>query len=606
MPDKTNYGKTIMRLFGYFKFYKSKTCLALLLILISSAVSVVSAAFLRLLIDDFIVPLLGNQNPVYDALLQALSVLAGIYAAGAISTFVSKRLMITISQQIMKRIRDHLFSHMQRLPIRYFDRKAHGDIMSHYTNDVDTLNMMLTDALPQLLSTVVTVLVVLGTMLYMDVPLTLVVVIGAVVMLWVTKIIGTKATQHFFQQQESIGVVDGYIEEMIHGHKVVQVFSREEHAMKQFAQLNDELFKNSATANKYSNILMPINENLSTLIYVLVAITGGAMALSGFDKGLTLGSIAAFLSLSRNFTMPIAEISSQVSMFVVALAGAQRIFNMMDESPEEDEGRVTLEKDQHNGGWSWKLEDGTAVELKGKVEFRQVTFSYDGKKQVLQDITLYAKPGQKLAFVGATGAGKTTVANLLNRFYDIAEGEIIYDGINIQRIRKADLRQSLGIVLQDTHLFSGTVADNIRYGRLEASDEEIRAAARLSHAASFIERLPEGYQTLLDGSGNGLSQGQSQLLAIARAAIANPPVMILDEATSSIDTRTEALVQSGMDNLMDGRTVFVIAHRLSTVRNSDAIMVMDKGRIKERGSHSQLLDQRGTYYQLYTGAFEWE
>lgn len=606
MPDKTNYGKTIMRLFGYFKFYKSKTCLALLLILISSAVSVVSAAFLRLLIDDFIVPLLGNQNPVYDALLQALSVLAVIYAAGAISTFVSKRLMITISQQIMKRIRDHLFSHMQRLPIRYFDRKAHGDIMSHYTNDVDTLNMMLTDALPQLLSTVVTVLVVLGTMLYMDVPLTLVVVIGAVVMLWVTKIIGTKATQHFFQQQESIGVVDGYIEEMIHGHKVVQVFSREEHAMKQFAQLNDELFKNSATANKYSNILMPINENLSTLIYVLVAITGGAMALSGFDKGLTLGSIAAFLSLSRNFTMPIAEISSQVSMFVVALAGAQRIFNMMDESPEEDEGRVTLEKDQHNGGWSWKLEDGTAVELKGKVEFRQVTFSYDGKKQVLQDITLYAKPGQKLAFVGATGAGKTTVANLLNRFYDIAEGEIIYDGINIQRIRKADLRQSLGIVLQDTHLFSGTVADNIRYGRLEASDEEIRAAARLSHAASFIERLPEGYQTLLDGSGNGLSQGQSQLLAIARAAIANPPVMILDEATSSIDTRTEALVQSGMDNLMDGRTVFVIAHRLSTVRNSDAIMVMDKGRIKERGSHSQLLDQRGTYYQLYTGAFEWE
>lgn len=606
MPDKTNYGKTIMRLFGYFKFYKSKTCLALLLILISSAVSVVSAAFLRLLIDDFIVPLLGNQNPVYDALLQALSVLAVIYAAGAISTFVSKRLMITISQQIMKRIRDHLFSHMQRLPIRYFDRKAHGDIMSHYTNDVDTLNMMLTDALPQLLSTVVTVLVVLGTMLYMDVPLTLVVVIGAVVMLWVTKIIGTKATQHFFQQQESIGVVDGYIEEMIHGHKVVQVFSREEHAMKQFAQLNDELFKNSATANKYSNILMPINENLSTLIYVLVAITGGAMALSGFDKGLTLGSIAAFLSLSRNFTMPIAEISSQVSMFMVALAGAQRIFNMMDESPEEDEGRVTLEKDQHNGGWSWKLEDGTAVELKGKVEFRQVTFSYDGKKQVLQDITLYAKPGQKLAFVGATGAGKTTVANLLNRFYDIAEGEIIYDGINIQRIRKADLRQSLGIVLQDTHLFSGTVADNIRYGRLEASDEEIRAAARLSHAASFIERLPEGYQTLLDGSGNGLSQGQSQLLAIARAAIANPPVMILDEATSSIDTRTEALVQSGMDNLMDGRTVFVIAHRLSTVRNSDAIMVMDKGRIKERGSHSQLLDQRGTYYQLYTGAFEWE
>ncbi|TKH44638.1 ABC transporter [Paenibacillus terrae] len=604
--DNTNYGQTIKRLLTYFKYYKFRTALVLLLVLVSSAVSVASAAFLRLLIDDFIVPLLGDQHPVFDALLQTLIILAVIYAAGVVSTFVSKRLMITISQQIMKKIRDRLFGHMQKLPIKYFDRKAHGDIMSHYTNDVDTLNMMLTDGLPQLLSTAVTVVVVLGTMLYLDVPLTIVVVLGALAMLWITKTVGTKATQHFFRQQESIGVVDGYIEEMIHGQKVVQVFSREEEAIEQFARLNDELFENSATANKYSNILMPVNANLATLIYVLVAIVGGAMAISGWNTGLTLGSIAAFLSLSRNFTMPIAEISSQVSMFVVALAGAQRIFNMMDEHAEEDEGLVTLEKNQHRAGWSWKLEDGSTVVLKGKVEFKDVCFTYDGKKQVLQDITLYAMPGQKLAFVGATGAGKTTVANLLNRFYDITEGEIIYDGINIQRIQKADLRRSLGIVLQDTHLFSGTVADNIRYGRLEASDEEVIQAAKLSYAASFIERLPDGYDTHLDGNGNGLSQGQSQLLAIARAAIANPPVMILDEATSSIDTRTEALVQMGMDNLMDGRTVFVIAHRLSTVRNSDAIMVMEKGRIKERGDHHQLLATKGIYYQLYTGAFEWD
>ncbi|MCU6795588.1 ABC transporter ATP-binding protein/permease [Paenibacillus sp. WQ 127069] len=606
MSDSTNYGKTIMRLLAYFRYFKFRSCLVLLFVLISAAVSVVSATFLKLLIDDFIVPLLGDQNPVFDALLQALTILAVVYAAGVISTFASKRLMITISQQILKKIRDHLFSQMQKLPIKYFDRKAHGDIMSHYTNDVDTLNLMLTDGLPQLLSTVVTILAVLGTMLYLDVPLTIVVVIGAIVMLWVTKTVGTKATKHFFQQQESIGVVDGYMEEMIHGQKVVQVFSREDKAIEQFSRLNEELFKNSTTANKYSNILMPINENLATVIYVLVAIVGGATAISSWNTGLTLGSIAAFLSLSRNFTMPIAEISSQMHMFVVALAGAQRIFNLMDESPEEDDGRVTLEKNQHHAGWSWRLGDGSVVALKGKVEFRQVSFSYGDKKQVLQDLTLYAKPGQKLAFVGATGAGKTTVSNLLNRFYDITGGEILYDGINIQRIRKADLRRSLGIVLQDTHLFSGTVADNIAYGRLDASDEEVKKAAKLSHAASFIERLPEGYDTRLDGSGNGLSQGQSQLLAIARAAIANPPVMILDEATSSIDSRTEALVQLGMDNLMDGRTVFVIAHRLSTVRNSDVIMVMEKGQIKERGNHDQLIEQSGIYHQLYTGAFELE
>lgn len=604
MPDNTNYGKTIKRLLSYFNYFKFRSGLVLLLVLISSAVSVVSATFLRLLIDDFIVPLLGNQNPVFDALLQALSILAVIYAAGIVSTFVSKRLMITISQHIMKKIRDHLFSHMQKLPLKYFDRKAHGDIMSHYTNDVDTLNMMLTDGLPQLLSTVVTVLVVFGTMLYLDVPLTIVVVAGAFVMLWITKTVGTKATRHFFQQQESMGVVDGYIEEMIQGQKVVQVFGREEKTIERFSEINDEWFKHSAAANKYANILMPINENLATLTYVLVAIVGGAMAISGWHAGLTLSSIVAFLSLSRNFTMPISELSSQINMFVVALAGAQRIFNLMDEDPEEDEGRVTLEKNQT--GWSWRLEDGSVAALAGKVEFRQVSFTYDGKKQTLQDITLYAKPGQKLAFVGATGAGKTTVTNLLNRFYDIAEGEIIYDGINIRRIKKADLRRSLGIVLQDTHLFTGTVADNIRYGRLEASDKDIKDAAKLSHAASFIERLPEGYQTRLDGSGNGLSQGQSQLLAIARAAIANPPVMILDEATSSIDTRTEGLVQMGMDNLMKGRTVFVIAHRLSTVRNADAIMVMERGHIKERGDHNQLIRQGGIYYQLYTGAFEWD
>ncbi|WP_405113360.1 ABC transporter ATP-binding protein [Paenibacillus sp. FSL K6-1217] len=604
--NNINYGRTIKRLLAYFKLFKFRTSLALLLVLVSSAVSVASAMFLGLLIDDFITPLLGDQHPVFDALFQALAILAVIYAAGVLSTFISKRLMITVSQLIMKRIRDHLFAHMQKLPVKYFDRKDHGDIMSHYTNDVDTLNMMLTDGLPQLLSTVVTVLVVLGTMLYLDVPLTIVVVLGALVMLWITKKVGGKATHHFFRQQESIGALDGYIEEMIHGQKVVQVFGREQHSIEQFAQLNHELFENSTTANKYSNILMPVNANLATLIYVLVAIAGGAMSISGWNEGLTLGSIAAFLSLSRNFTMPIAEISSQINMFVVALAGAQRIFNLMDEQPEEDQGRVTLEQDPQGTGWAWRLEDGSTVPLAGKVEFKEVGFTYDGKKQVLQEITLYAEPGQKLAFVGATGAGKTTVANLLNRFYDITQGEIIYDGINIQRIRKADLRRSLGIVLQDTHLFSGTVADNIRYGRLEASDEEVMQAAKLSYAASFIERLPDGYRTQLDGNGNGLSQGQSQLLAIARSAIANPPVMILDEATSSIDTRTEALVQKGMDNLMDHRTVFVIAHRLSTVRNSDAIMVMDKGRIRERGDHQQLISEKGIYYQLYTGAFEWD
>ncbi|GGJ17833.1 ABC transporter ATP-binding protein [Paenibacillus hunanensis] len=606
MPNDISYGKTTLRLLAYFKPFKFKVLLVLLLVLVSSAVSVVSAAFLRLLIDDFIVPLIGNQNPVFHALLQALVILAVIYLAGTISTFISKRLMITISQRIMKHIRDELFRRMQKLPLRYFDRKAHGDVMSHYTNDVDTLNMMLTDSLPQILSTVVTLIVVLGTMLYIDIPLTIIVLLGAGAMLWTTKKIGTQATDHFFQQQESIGVVDGYIEEMMHGQKVVQVFGREEHVTQQFARLNDDLFHRSATANKYANLLMPLNENLATLTYVAVAIIGGAMAISGWDQSLTLGSIAAFLSLSRSFTMPIAEISSQVSMFVVALAGAKRIFTLMDEQPEEDHGLVTLQKNDADHPWSWKLEDGSLVPLQGKIEFKQVSFSYDGKKQVLIDMTLTAQPGQKLAFVGATGAGKTTVTNLLNRFYEISDGEILYDGISIQRIRKADLRRSLGIVLQDTHLFTGTVADNIRYGHLEASDEQVMQAARMSHAANFIERLPDGYDTRLDGSGNGLSQGQSQLLAIARAAIANPPVMILDEATSSIDTRTEALVQSGMDNLMQGRTVFVIAHRLSTVRNSDAILVMEQGRITERGDHDELIQLKGNYYQLYTGVFEWQ
>ncbi len=606
MPNDISYGKTTLRLLAYFKPFQFKVLLVLLIVLVSSAVSVVSAAFLRLLIDDFIVPLIGNQNPVFHALLQALVILAVIYVAGTLSTFISKRLMITISQRIMKHIRDELFRRMQKLPLRYFDRKAHGDVMSHYTNDVDTLNMMLTDSLPQILSTVVTLIVVLGTMLYIDIPLTIIVLLGAGAMLWTTKKIGTQATDHFFKQQESIGVVDGYIEEMMHGQKIVQVFGREEHVTQQFSRLNDDLFTRSATANKYANLLMPLNENLATLTYVAVAIIGGAMAISGWDQALTLGSIAAFLSLSRSFTMPIAEISSQVSMFVVALAGAKRIFTLMDEQPEEDHGLVTLQKNDADHPWSWKLEDGSLVPLQGKIEFKQVSFSYDGKKQVLIDMTLTAQPGQKLAFVGATGAGKTTVTNLLNRFYEISDGEILYDGISIQRIRKADLRRSLGIVLQDTHLFTGTVADNIRYGHLEASDEQVMQAARMSHAANFIERLPDGYHTRLDGSGNGLSQGQSQLLAIARAAIANPPVMILDEATSSIDTRTEALVQSGMDNLMQGRTVFVIAHRLSTVRNSDAILVMEQGRITERGDHDELIQLKGNYFQLYTGVFEWQ
>lgn len=606
MNAKTNYLQTAKRLLAYFKHHKVASALVLVLVLCSSAVSVATAFFMRVLIDDFITPLLGMESPVYDALWNALTVLALIYIAGILSTFIYKRLMIVISQNIMKKVRDDLFTRMQKLPLKYFDRTSHGDIMSHYSNDVDTLNMMLADGLPQLLTSTITVAVALCTMLYMDIPLTLVVVLGAAAMLWVTKKIGTQATKHFFLQQESIGALDGYIEEIVHGQKVVQVFCREEKAIEQFDKINETLFRNASTANKYANILMPITFNLATLIYVLVAIVGGALAISGVDQGLTLGGIAAFLSLSRSFTMPIAEMSSQINMFVVSLAGAQRIFNLMDEAPEVDEGNVTLEVNEPDGGWSWKLEDGSRVALQGKVELNRVSFSYDGKKQVLQDVTLYAKSGQKLAFVGATGAGKTTIANLLNRFYDIDEGEIIYDGIPIKRIRKADLRRSLSIVLQDTHLFTGTVADNIRYGRLDATDEEVKEAARLAYADSFIERLPDGYNTWIEGNGSSLSQGQSQLLAIARAAVANPPVMILDEATSSIDTRTELIIQKGMDNLMEGRTVFVIAHRLSTVRNSNAIMVLDKGQIIERGDHEQLIGQEGVYYQLYTGAFELE
>ena len=602
--EKGGYLKILLRLLSYFKEYKAYSILSLICIVISASVSVVTASFIRILIDDFISPLLTDLTPSFEKLFNALILLAVIYIAGVITNFIYRRLMITISQGIMKRIRHDLFAHMQRLPLRYFDTKSHGDIMSHYTNDVDTMNMFLSEGLPQMLTSIISIIVVFFAMVTTDIPLTMLVLFGSVAMIFITKKIGTKSVKYFYRQQEALGKLDGYIEEIIHGQKVVSVFNHEEKSIEKFTELNENLFKNSAEANKYSNIMRPIMGNISNILYVLVAIVGGALAISPLDIGLTLGAIASFLQLTKSFTMPIAELSGEVNMIVVAFAGAKRIFTMMDEECEIDNGDVTLIKDEK--GWTWKKADGSTISLKGDVRFKNVDFSYDGKRQILHDITLYAKPGQKLAFVGATGAGKTTITNLINRFYDIENGEILYDDINIKNIKKADLRHSLGIVLQDTNLFSGTVADNIRYGRENATDDEIKQAAILANADGFISRLPKGYDTVIDPNGSNLSQGQCQLLSIARAAVANPPVMILDEATSSIDTRTEAIVQQGMDSLMEGRTVFVIAHRLSTVKNSKAIMVLADGRIIERGDHNQLIALNGIYNQLYTGAFELE
>ncbi len=619
---------TIKRLLQYLGSYRVHLVIVVICILVSAGASVAASLFIQVLIDDFITPLLLESNPVFTGLLQAVGVMACIYVAGILGTLIYNRMMAVIAQGTLRNIRDAMFEKMQRLPIRYFDTHTHGDVMSHYTNDTDTLRQMISQSLPQAFSSCVTILAVFCSMLYLSIWLTLFVLAAIVIILWIIRKIAGKSSTYFIKQQEALGTVNGFIEEMINGQKVVKVFCHEEKAKEDFDKVNDGLCYCATEANIYANILMPIMNNIGYILYVLIAVIGGGMAIAGVTNlgitgtgVLTLGTIASFLTLSRSFINPIAQVSQQLTSVVMALAGASRIFDLMDEEPESDSGYVTLvnarydgdklvESKESTGLWAWKHphSDGTVTytKLEGNVVLDHVDFGYVPNKIVLHDISLYAEPGQKIAFVGATGAGKTTITNLINRFYDIADGKIRYDGININKIKKPDLRRSMGVVLQDVNLFTGTVMENIRYGRLDATDEECIAAAKLANADKFIRMLPQGYNTVLEGDGSGLSQGQRQLLSIARAAVADPPVMILDEATSSIDTRTEAIVQSGMDALMYGRTVFVIAHRLSTVQNSDVIMVLDHGRIIERGSHEDLIRQKGRYYSLYTGAFELE
>ena len=619
-----NPRKTLARLLRYIRDgYTVQFTAVLICILFSAVANVAGSMFLRVLIDDYIAPLLLQASPVFTGLVHALLLMAMIYLVGIVSAFLYNFIMVSISQGILKKVRDQMFEGMQKLPIRYFDTHTHGDLMSHFTNDTDTLQQMLSQSIPQMFNSLVTIVAVFLAMLFTNIWLTLFVLLGVAVMLVVTRRIGGKSARYFLEQQTSLGKVNGFIEEMIGGQKVVKVFCHEEKCKEQFDVLNDTLREHAKNANTFANILMPIMMNIGNLLYVLVAVVGGTLALSGaVGSSITIGVIASFLQLTKSFTMPINQISQQINMIVMALAGAERIFELMDEQPEQDNGYVTLvnakydkdgnlaETPEKTNIWAWKHphEDGTITYQKvcGDVRFYDVDFGYNPDKIVLHDITLYAEPGQKVAFVGATGAGKTTITNLINRFYDIADGKIRYDGININKIKKSDLRRSLGIVLQDTNLFTGTIRDNIRYGNLDATDQEVEAAAQLANADDFIRRLPDGYDTVIDGDGGSLSQGQRQLLSIARAAVADPPVMILDEATSSIDTRTESIVQAGMDGLMSGRTVFVIAHRLSTVQNADVIMVLELGHIIERGNHEQLIAEKGKYYQLYTGAFELE
>lgn len=621
--------QTLKRVFGYMKNYKRSLILVVICILLSSIASAVSSMFLQTLIDDHIVPLLSMENPVFTGLIHALITVGCIYFAGVIASLIYNRLMVTIAQGTLKKIRDEMFSKMQWLPIRYFDTHTHGETMSLYTNDTDTLRQLIAQAMPNLVSSVFTIIAVFICMLYISIPLTLL----ALFTMWlVMRLAGGTMGRigfYFMEQQKTLADLNGFVEEMVNGQKVIKVFTHEDHAKAQLAHKNKLWEEAASLANGNANSMMPMMNALGYMQYVIVAILGAWMAISEtVNLGLTgtniltLGSIASFLTLTRNFTNPISQISNQFNSIVTALAGASRIFAFMDETPEIDEGYVTLvnikfaadgnmqECEEHTGHWAWKHphHDGTVTytELKGDITMNNVDFGYVPEKTILHDITLFANAGQKIAFVGATGAGKTTITNLINRFYDIADGKIRYDGININKIKKADLRRSLGIVLQDVNLFTGTVLENIRYGNPHATDEECIAAAKLANADSFIRMLPQGYHTVLQGDGSGLSQGQRQLISIARAAVSDPPVMILDEATSSIDTRTESLVSDGMDKLMNGRTVFVIAHRLSTVRNSDCIMVLEQGRIIERGTHDDLIAEKGTYYQLYTGAFELE
>ncbi|BBF41380.1 lipid A export ATP-binding/permease protein MsbA [Lachnospiraceae bacterium KM106-2] len=616
-----NPGKIFSRLFGYIlKHYKLPCFIVLVCIVVSALANVAGTLFMRDLIDKYITPYIKQASPDFAPLFQVLSIMAAIYVIGVFAQWLNSRIMINVAQGTLRRIRDDLFEHMQSLPIKYFDTHAHGDIMSVYTNDTDTLRQMISQSMPQIVSSVITIVSIFISMIALSLPLTLVTVVMVAIMLQTTKKIASQSGKYFIKQQNNLGRVNGFIEEMMEGQKVVKVFCHEEASVNRFDELNEELFDSANNANKYANVLMPVMGNLGNISYVITVMVGALLVIYDFN-GFTLGSLAAFLQFNRSFNQPIGQVSQQLNFVVMALAGADRIFKLMDEEPEVDDGYVELvnakvdefgeitETKERTEEWAWKhfhKEDGTTTyqKLEGDVVFDDVDFGYNDEKMILHNIKLYAKPGQKIAFVGATGAGKTTITNLINRFYDIQDGKIRYDGINVNKIKKADLRRSLGIVLQDTHLFTASVMENIRYGRLDATDEEVYAAAKLANAEHFIKHLPNGYDTVLTGDGSNLSQGQRQLLAIARAAVADPPVLILDEATSSIDTRTEKIVQEGMDRLMEGRTVFVIAHRLSTIKNSDSIMVLDQGRIIERGDHDELLEKKGVYYQLYTGALE--